>query len=92
MKISEVEQALKDLEELLRNDSALSSVAEEVIRKLFNLVEALCGDVQNLNGEVDRLKKLLEEKKRGKNASGNSPSRDNSSEQLRPPDPPKEPA
>jgi hypothetical protein len=53
MKLSEVEQALKDVEELLRDDSALSSVAEEAIRKLFNLVEALCGDVQNLNGEVD---------------------------------------
>jgi uncharacterized membrane protein YuzA (DUF378 family) len=62
MKLSEVEQALKDVEELLRDDSALSSVAEEAIRKLFNLVEALCGDVQSLNGEVDRLKKLLEEK------------------------------
>lgn len=91
MKISEVEQALKDIEELLRDDSALSSVAEEAIRKLFNLVEALCGDVQSLNGEVDRLKKLLEEKKRGKNAPSDSSSRDNSSEQRRPPDPSKEP-
>ena len=91
MKRSDVEQILKDVEELLGCTLDLPDVVELAIRKLLNVVEALCSDKQELMGEVDRLKKLLDEKKRGKNTPGGSPSRNSSSEPRRPPDPDKPP-
>ena len=71
MNRSDVEKSLKDVEELLGSSLELPDVVELAIRKLLNLVEALCSDKQELMGEVDRLRKQLEEKKRGKNSSGN---------------------
>ena len=70
MKRSDVEQILKDVEGLLGSGLDLPDVVEVAIRKLLNVVEALCSDKQELMGEVDRLKKLLDEKKRGKNTPG----------------------
>ena len=49
------------------------------------------GDKQELMGEVDRLKKLLEGKKRGKNSPGGSSPSNLSSDNRRPPDPDKPP-
>lgn len=92
MKEPEVRQALMEIEELLRNDAVLSSAVEEAINRLFNLVEALCSDNQKLLGEAERLKNLLEEKKRGKNKPSGAASSNISSEQRRPPDPSKEPS
>ncbi len=55
MKRSDVEQILKDVEELLGSALDLPDVVELAIRKLLNVVEALCSDKQELMGEVDRL-------------------------------------
>ena len=91
MKRSDVEQILKDVEELLGCTLDLPDVVELAIRKLLNVVEALCSDKQELMGEVDRLKKLLEGKKRGKNSPGGSSPSNLSSDNRRPPDPDKPP-
>ena len=91
MKRSDVEQILKDVEELLGSALDLPDVVELAIRKLLNVVEALCSDKQELMGEVDRLKKLLEGKKRGKNSPGGSSPSNLSSDNRRPPDPDKPP-
>ena len=56
---------------MLGSDLELPVAVELAIRKLLNLVEALCSDKQELMSEVDRLRKQLEDKKRGKNSSGN---------------------
>jgi 20S proteasome alpha/beta subunit len=69
MNRSDVEKSLKDVEELLRSSLELPDAVELAIRKLLNLVEALCSDKQELLAEVERLRKQLEEKKRGKNSS-----------------------
>lgn len=93
MKRGEVEKSLKEVEELLGNDRELPDAVELAIRKLLNLIEALCCNNQELMKEVERLRKQLEEKKRGKNSSGigkDNP-KDLSSENRQPPDPEKPP-
>jgi hypothetical protein len=89
MNRSEVEKSLKDVEELLGSNLDLPDAVELAIRKLLNLVEALCSDKRELMSEVDRLRKQLEEKKRGKNSSGNEKvsTKNLSSGKRRPSDP-----
>ena len=89
----EVEKSLKDIEKLLASDLELPDAVELAIQKLLNLVEALCSDKQELIGEVERLRKQLEEKKRDKNSSGNENGtpKNLSSGKRRPADPNKPP-
>lgn len=87
MKLREVEQILKDVEELLGSGLELPNAFELAVRKLLNLVEALCSDKQELMNEVERLRKQLDDKKRGKTTSGGdkeAPSKNLSSEKRRP--------
>ena len=92
MNRTEVESSLKDVEELLGSGLELPDAVERAVRMLLNLVEALCSDKQELLSEVDRLRKQLEDKKRGKNSSGNEKDpNDLSSGKRLPPDPNKPP-
>lgn len=70
MNRTEIESSLKEVEELLGSGLELPVAVELMVRKLLNLVEALCSDKQELMNEVERLRKQLEDKKRGKNSSG----------------------
>ena len=86
MNRAEVESSLKDVEELLGSGLELPDAVELAVRKLLNLVEALCSEKQELMNEVDRLRKQLEDKKRGKNSSTSDKDKpkDLSSEKRRP--------
>lgn len=87
MKLAEVEQILKDVAELLGSGSELPDAFELAVSKLLNLVEALCSDKRELMNEVERLRKQLEDKKRGKTTAGGdkgAPSKTLSSEKRRP--------
>lgn len=73
MSITEVEGILKEVEALLVG----KELSEEVllaVRKLLNVVEALSFDRRELQSEVERLKKLLEDKKRSKTTDGSGKS------------------
>ena len=86
MSRAEVEPILKEVEELLCGSEGLPEVVEVALRKLLNVVEALCSDKQELLSEVDRLKKRLEEKKRSKttaHSDDSSPSKNVSSDKRR---------
>ena len=64
MKREEVQQILKEVETLLGDQAGLPEPVEAAVNRLLNLVESLCKDIEGLKGEADRLRKLLEEKKR----------------------------
>ena len=66
----ELEQLLKEAEGLLAVSGDLPAAAEKAVGMLLNAVEALCSDKRDLLDEVARLKKQLEEKKRGKTTQG----------------------
>jgi Transposase IS66 family len=65
MKLEEVSDILKEVEQTLKCGE-LSPQVEGAVQKLLNLVEQLVAQQRNLLAEVQRLKELLEAKKRGK--------------------------
>jgi len=62
----EIEQILKQVEQLLAAAGALPAEAEQAVEKLLNVVEALSSYSQGLAAEVERLRRDLEEKKKAK--------------------------
>ncbi|MHB8974954.1 MAG: IS66 family transposase [Pirellulaceae bacterium] len=62
----DVKTIVKQVEELLARAGALPEEAEQAIEKLLNVVEALSADKKELTEEVQRLRKLLEQKKQAK--------------------------
>jgi hypothetical protein len=67
-----VESILKQVEQLLAQAGALPEAAEDAVEKLLNVVEVLSADKKELAEEVQRLRKQLEQKKKGKTtADGN---------------------
>ena len=62
----DVKTIVKQVEELLARAGALPVEAEQAIEKLLNVVEALSADKKELTEEVQRLRKLLEQKKQAK--------------------------
>lgn len=86
MKLDEVPAVLKEVEKALESEE-LSPQAEAAVRKLLNLVEQLVAKQQSLLAEVQRLKELLEDKKRSKTTatadSTAKPASDHSSEEQR---------
>ena len=93
MKREEVQQILQEVEKLLGDKEGLPDHVEAAVDRLLNLVESLCKDIDGLKGEADRLRKLLEEKKRNKpgGADGVTPNRNFSSGKHRTPDKPPPP-
>lgn len=68
MGTSDVQTIIEQVEQLMAEE-VLSERAEAAIQKLLNVVEALSVDKKSLADEVERLRKLLEGKKKAKNAS-----------------------
>ena len=68
MVTSDVRAIIEQVEQLLAEEE-LSARVELAIHKLLNVVEALCTDKQSLAGEVERLRKKLEQKKKSKTTS-----------------------
>ncbi|MHB8969160.1 MAG: hypothetical protein ACYC3X_04330 [Pirellulaceae bacterium] len=66
----DVKLLVKQVEELLARAGALPEEAEQAIEKLLNVVEALSADKKELTEEVQRLRKLLEQKKQAKTTAG----------------------
>lgn len=62
----DVEEILKEVEELLGKAGELPADAELALRKLLNVVEALSSDKKELLQEVERLRRQLEKKKHSK--------------------------
>ena len=93
MKREEVQQILKEIETLLGDQAGLPEPVEAAVNRLLNLVESLCKDIEGLKGEADRLRKLLEEKKRNKpgGAQGNTSKKNYSSDKRRSSDKPSPP-
>ena len=93
MKREEVQQILKEVETLLGDQAGLPEPVEAAVNRLLNLVESLCKDIEGLKGEADRLRKLLEEKKRNKpgGAQGNTSKKNYSSDKRRSSDKPSPP-
>jgi hypothetical protein len=93
MKREEVQQILKEIETLLGDQAGLPEPVEVAVNRLLNLVESLCKDIEGLKGEADRLRKLLEEKKRNKpgGAQGNTSKKNYSSDKRRSSDKPSPP-
>jgi regulator of replication initiation timing len=79
MKREDVEQILKEVEKLLGNSEPISSAVE----LLFNLVETLLKDNDTLKAEAERLRKLLEDKKRNKPGGAKGTTKDHSSNKHR---------
>ena len=85
MKLEEVPDILQEVEQTLKGGE-LSPQVEEAVQKLLNLVEQLVAQQRNLAAEVQRLKELLEAKKRGKTTADQTAEKkpdDHSSEQQR---------
>jgi hypothetical protein len=70
MRTGELEAILKQVEQLLAQAGELPAEAELAVSKLLNVVEALTADRTALADEVARLRKLLEQKKKGKTTDG----------------------
>jgi hypothetical protein len=86
MKLDEVARILAEVERQLAG--VLSAEAEPVVQRLLNLVEQLVMEQRGLLAEVQRLRELLEQKKRSKTTAGKAespvgPSSDHSSEEQR---------
>lgn len=65
MSIPEIEVIVKEVEALLLGRE-LSEEVFSAVRKLLNVIESLAVDKREMQTEIERLKKLLEEKKRSK--------------------------
>ena len=63
-------QSIIERVELLLAGEVLSDRVEEAVRQLLNVVEALSSDRRSLADEVERLRKQLEQKKKGKTTGG----------------------
>jgi hypothetical protein len=87
MKREDVEQKLKEVEILLGNAEPVSPAIE----MLLNLVESLCQDNESLRAEAERLRELLEDKKRNKPGGANGTTKDHSSNKHREPETPPSP-
>ncbi len=85
MSIREIEAIVREVETLL-SGRELSDEVLLAVRKLLNVIEALAVDKQELQNEVERLNKLLEEKKRSKTTggSGKGAANGNKNKELRP--------
>lgn len=90
MSLGELEAILKQVDQLLAQAGDLPEDAALAVSKLLNVVEALTADNTALVAEVERLRKLVEQKKKGKttadpqNSSDDQPSNsDHSSEKRR---------
>jgi len=90
MSLGELEAILKQVDQLLAQAGDLPDDAALAVSKLLNVVEALTADNTALVAEVERLRKLVEQKKKGKttadpqNSSADQPSNsDHSSEKRR---------
>jgi hypothetical protein len=86
MKLDEVVRILAEVERQLAG--VLSAEAEPVVQRLLNLVEQLVTEQRGLLAEVQRLRELLEQKKRSKTTASEAeppagPSSDHSSEAQR---------
>jgi hypothetical protein len=68
MKLDEVARILAEVERQLAG--VLSAEAEPVVQRLLNLVEQLVTEQRGLLAEVQRLRELLEQKKRSKTTAG----------------------
>src|SRR3990172_975508 len=66
MRTGELEAILKQVEQLLAEAGDLPEDAELAVSKLLNVVEALTADNTALVAEVERLRTVLEQKKKGK--------------------------
>ena len=87
MKREAIEQVLKDVEKLLGDEEPVSLAIE----LLLNLIESLCKDIESLKAEAERLRKLLEDKKRNKPGGANGATKDHSSTKHREPETPPPP-
>jgi hypothetical protein len=87
MKREAVRQILKDVEELLGSAEPVSPAIE----LLLNLIESLCQDIDSLKAEAERLRKLLENKKRNKPGGAQGTTKDHSSTKHREPETPPPP-
>jgi len=90
MSLEELGAVLKQVDQLLAQAGDLPEEAALAVSKLLNVVEALTADNTALVAEVERLRKLVEAKKKSKttadpqNSSDDQPSNsDHSSEQRR---------
>ncbi len=66
MSTLDVKAILAQVEELLAKAGELPTVVEQAVGQLLNVVEALSSDKNALADEVERLRKQLEQKKKGK--------------------------
>jgi hypothetical protein len=66
MSLGELEAILKEVDQLLAQAGDLPDDAALAVSKLLNVVEALTADKTALAAEVERLRKLVEQKKPGK--------------------------
>lgn len=66
MRLGELEAILKQVDQLLAQAGDLPDDAALAVSKLLNVVEALTADKTALADEVERLRKQLEQKKKGK--------------------------
>lgn len=66
MSLGELEAILKQVDQLLAQAGDLPGDAALAVSKLLNVVEALTADNTALVAEVERLRKLVEQKKKGK--------------------------
>ena len=66
MRLGELEAILKQVDQLLAEAGDLPDDAALAVSKLLNVVEALTADKTALADEVERLRKLVEQKKKGK--------------------------
>lgn len=90
MSLGELEAILKQVDQLLARAGDLPADVALAVSKLLNVVEALTADNTALVAEVERLRKLVERKKKGKttanppDSSADQPSNsDHSSEKRR---------
>ncbi len=81
-----IQEILKEIEDLLAQAGDLPAEMELAVEKFFNLVEAISSDRESLADEIQRLKELLEKKKKEKTTgkgSGSKPNSNHSSEKKR---------
>ena len=71
MNTSNLPSILKQIEAQLAMAGELPAGVEQAFNQLLNLVEALCFDKKALADEVQRLRKLLDRKKKNKTTANN---------------------
>jgi len=76
----DVEEVLKQVEQLLAVAGSLPAEAELAVEKLLNTVETLCTDRKELADEIERLRKQLDKKKKAKTTGDSKRNNDDSSQ------------